>query len=75
MLVLFNIFFYPIFLVTFLGYLSTPATKAWPNLLSYIYMNNLFTLVPSSEVLTTIAFLPAYLPANNITILPYLILL
>ena len=38
-------------------------------------MNNLFTLVPSSEVLTTIAFLPAYLPANNITILPYLILL
>ena len=66
MLVLFNIFFYPIFLVTFLGYLSTPATKACPNLLS---------LVPSSDVLTTIAFFPAYLPANKITILPYFMLI
>lgn len=61
MLVLFNIFFYPIFLVTFLGYLSIPATNACPNLLS---------LVPSSDVFTTIAFFPAYLPANRITIRP-----
>ena len=51
--VLFSIFFEPILLVTFLGDLSTPATKAWPNFLS---------LFPSSEVLMRTAFLPANLP-------------
>jgi len=32
--VLFSIFLEPILLVTFLGDLSTPATRAWPNFLS-----------------------------------------
>merc|ERR1719225_341695 len=58
---LFWIFFLDIFLVTFLGYRSIPATRAWLKGLS---------LVPSSEGFTITAFLPAYLPESSRTTLP-----
>merc|ERR1719445_1689330 len=54
-------FFLDIFFVTFLGYLSMPATRAWLKGLS---------VVPSSEGFTITAFLPAYLPESSRTTLP-----
>merc|ERR1719270_2747459 len=58
-------FFFDIFLVTFLGYLSIPATRAWLKGLSE---------VPSSEGLTITAFLPAYLPPRRRMTLPAFII-
>merc|ERR1719220_2963402 len=54
-------FFLPMLLVTFLGYRSMPATRAWPYILSW---------PPSLDSLPTTAFLPAMRPAVMMTTLP-----
>ena len=59
------IFFLAILLVTFLGYLSMPATSACPKGLS---------VVPSSVGFTMTAFLPANLPESTRTTLPAFII-
>merc|ERR1719445_192091 len=59
------IFFLAILLVTFLGYLSMPATSACPKGLS---------VVPSSVGFTMTAFLPANLPDSTRTTLPAFII-
>ena len=63
MLVFFIIFFLDILLVTLLGQVSRPATRAWGNFLC---------LLPSSQGFTITAFLPAYLPLRRTHTLPYL---
>ncbi|KAL2740817.1 hypothetical protein V1478_000958 [Vespula squamosa] len=56
---------FPILLWTLRGYLSIPATIACPYCLS---------VVPSSKVRITIAFLPAYRPLRTSTTLPLFII-